>query len=167
MAYPNRVFISLDEENDGYQYLLMKDWRQDDGSRFNLSDARDLKSALEECDEREVKRRLLDRLLNMRIFALVIGVKTRFLNGFENWELQQALALGLPMIAVNLNGNRTQDEMRCPFILQGALVVHIGFTPRIFQYALEHWPIEFYRLKSQGVKCPRHYEEEVYRRLGQ
>ena len=96
----------------------------------------------------------------------LIGQQTRYLYRFLRWELEQSLSLGLPIIGVNLNGKRSQDIDRCPPVIRDELVAYASFNSAILQYALENWPAEFNRLKSQGVIGPRYYKEGVYRRLG-
>ena len=166
MAYRNKVFISFDGDNDIHYYRLMRAWKQNDKTPFNFYDAHDINTARDTSLEATIKRRLQERLANAKVFVSLIGEKTRYLYRFVRWELEQGLALELPMIGVNLNGNRSQDLDRCPPIIRDALVVYVSFNTNILQYALENWPAEFERLKSQGVTGSRYYNNDVYRRLG-
>ena len=67
----------------------------------------------------------------------MIGNSTRYLYKFVRWEMEQALALNLPIIGVNLNGLRYQDTERCPPIIRDKLGIHISYNVAILQYALE------------------------------
>ena len=62
--------------------------------------------------------------------------------------MEQALALDLPIIGVNLNGLRYQDSERCPPIIRDKLAIHISYNPAILQYALENWPNDSFYFKT-------------------
>ena len=166
MAYRNKVFISFDGDNDIHYYRLMRAWKQNDNTDFHFVDAHDINTARDSSLEATIKRRLRERLLNAKIFVSLIGAHTRYLHKFVRWELQQGLALNIPMIGVNLNGVRSQDPNRCPPIIRHALVVHISFNTSILQHALETWPTEYHNLSTTGVSGPRYYSDNVYRQLG-
>ena len=166
MPYRSRVFISFDGDNDIHYYRLMKAWKQNDRSPFNFVDAHDINTARDTSTEETIKRRLAERLSNARVVVSLIGERTRYLYKFVRWELEQALARGLPIIGVNLNGRRFQDGDRYPPIIRDGLVVHVSFQPVILQHALENWPDEHARLRTQGTTGPRYYSNEVYKGLG-
>lgn len=166
MAYRSRVFISFDGDNDIHYYRLMRAWKQNDSTDFNFSDAHDINTARDTSLESTIKRRLRDRLANAKVLVSLIGSNTRYLYKFVRWELEHGLALGLPIIGVNLNGKRSQDLDRCPPVIRDALAVYTSFQPAILQHALENWPAEHRRLTQEGVAGPRYYTDEVYSRLG-
>lgn len=80
--------------------------------------------------------------------------------------MEQALYLGMPIIAVNLNGLREQDLERCPPIIRNELAVHISFNAAIMQYALENWYAQHMVYVRQGIASPHYYKSWVYRELG-
>ena len=95
----------------------------------------------------------------------LIGKNTRYLYKFVRWELEQSISLGLPIIGVNLNKERSQDPSLCPPVIRDELVVYVSYNTAIIQYALENWPTGFTRLRREGTKGPRYYKQEVYRDL--
>jgi len=165
MSYRNKIFVSFDGDNDIHYYRLMKAWKQNDNFSFNFFDAHDINTARDTSSEQTIKLRLRERLLNTKILVSLIGENTRYLYRFVRWELEQALSLGLPIIGVNLNNMRSQDSNRCPPVLRDELVVYVSFNAKILQHTLENWPAEFSRLKAQGVRGPRYYNDDVYRNL--
>ena len=165
MAYRNKVFISFDGDNDIHYYRLMRAWKQNDRTDFNFFDAHNINTARDTSQEATIKRRLRERLANAKVFVSLIGEKTRYLYKFVRWELEQGLALGLPMIGVNLNQMRSQDLERCPPVIRQALVIYVSFQPAILQHALEDWPAGYSRLKRAGKSGPWYYPDEVYRGL--
>jgi hypothetical protein len=109
---------------------------------------------------------LAERLRNSKIFVLLIGDKTRYLQKFVRWEIEQAISRGMPIIAVNLNGKRSKDAERCPPALGDALSVHVSFNPAIMQHALESWPASDDAYRREGKGGPYYYLDTVYKKLG-
>ena len=166
MPYRNKTFVSFDGDNDMHYYRLMCAWKRNDNIPFDFFDAHDLNTARDSSQEASIKRQLRTRLRNAKIVVSLIGEHTRYLYKFVRWELEQSLDLGLPIVAVNLNGRRSVDQHRCPPIIRERLVVHINFGSRIMQHALDTWPARFARLKEQGIDKPYYYVGDVYSRLG-
>ena len=165
MPYRNKTFVSFDGDTDIHYYRLMCAWKSNDNIPFKFFDAHDLNTARDTSQEATIKRQLRMRLLNAKIVVSLIGEHTRYLYKFVRWELEQSLDIGLPIVAVNLNGNRSVDRNRCPPIIRDKLVIHIGFGSRILRYALDNWPAQFAQLKQQGVDEPHYYADDVYSRL--
>ena len=166
MAYRNRVFVSFDGDKDIRYYRLMKAWRQNDNTAFNFHDAHDLFYARDTSLESSIKSRLGQRLASAKVFILLIGTSTRYLFKFVRWEIEQALRLKLPIIAVNLNKTRHFDSAFCPPLLSNELVMHVSFNSRINQQALETWPLKHRSLAATGARGPYYYEDTTYARFG-
>lgn len=166
MSYRNKTYVCFDGDTDMTYYRLMCAWKQNDGIPFSFYNAHDLNTARDSSQEASIKRQLRERLLNSRVFVVLVGERTRYLMKFVHWEIEQALSLGLPIIVVNLNGMRMQDLNRCPPIIREALAVHISFNARIMQHALENWPANCVTFSRQGKTGPHYYVPETYRTLG-
>ncbi|MBE9138508.1 TIR domain-containing protein [Nodosilinea sp. LEGE 07088] len=166
MPYRNKTYVCFDGDNDMHYYRLMQAWHQSDYSTFRLYNAHDLNSARDTSQEASIKRQLRERLLNTKVFVVLIGGQTRYLYKFVRWEMEQAISLNLPIIGVNLNGLRKQDPERCPPVIRNVLAVYISFNSRILEYALENWINLHYQYQKQGKGGPFYYEPETYQRLG-
>ncbi len=166
MAYRNKTFVSFDGDNDMRYYRLMCAWKQNDNIEFSFYDAHDLNSARDTSTEASIKRQLRERLKNSKVFILLVGEKTRYLYRFVRWEIEQAIDLNLPIIAVNVNGNRQKDDERCPPVLADQLAIHVSFNASILQHALENWPASHEAYRKEGKSGSYHYKTEVYTRLG-
>lgn len=158
--------MCFDADNDIHYYRLMLAWKQSDKTNFQFYDAHDLNRLLPTSNEETIKRKLRARLLNTKIFIVLIGQSTQYLYKFVRWEMEQALGLDIPIIAVNLNGKRQRDKDRCPPIIRDKLTIHVSFNARIVQYALEDWGTRYYKLKREGKSVPFRYPPEVYKRCG-
>ena len=166
MPYRNKTYVCFDADNDIHYYRLMLAWKQNDNTEFQFYNAHDLNRLLPTSNEETIKRKLRERLLNTKVFIVLIGESTQYLYKFVRWEMEQALGLDLPIIAVNLNGKRGQDKDRCPPIIRDKLVIHVSFNARIVQYVLERWATRYYELKQQGTCEPRYYPAKAYEELG-
>lgn len=166
MAYRNKTYVSFDADNDIHYYRLMQAWKQSDNTDFNFFDAHYLNRLLPTSSEETIKRKLRERLLNSKTFIILVGKQTRYLYKFVRWEMEQALKLDIPIIAVSLNGKRKMDPDRCPPIIREELAIHISFNARIVQYALENWETWHYRHKKEGKSGPFYYKASVYEELG-
>ena len=166
MAYRNKIYVCFDGDNDMHYYRLMQAWHQNDRTPFSFYNAHDLNSARDTSQVESIKRQLRIRLNNSKVMVLLIGERTRYLTKFVRWEMEQALQLSMPIIAVNLNGLRWRDDDRCPPVIRVELVMHISFNPAIMQLALEEWPGVYQALMREGRTGPFYYFPEVYRHLG-
>lgn len=166
MPYRNKVFVSFDGDNDINYYRLMLAWKQSDHTTFNFYNAHDVSSARDTSLEETIKRSLRLRLKETKVFVLLVGKSTKYLYKFVKWEIEQALAMGLPIICVNLNGTRHQDATNCPAVLRGELAMHVSFNTKIIEFALDHWPAQFTQLKAQNSTGPYYYNDQIYTNLG-
>lgn len=166
MSYRNKTYVCFDGDIDMNYYRLMCAWKQNDGINFDFYDAHDINYARDTSAEESIKRQLKERLKNTKVFVVLIGENTRNLYKFVRWEMDVALSMGLPIIAVNLNGSRYQDSERCPPIIRDQLAIHISFNAAIMQYALEHWPDIHDRFVKEGKTGPYTYTQDTYKQLG-
>ena len=165
MAYRNKFYVCFDSDNDIHYYWLMRAWEQDDGTKFNFYDAYDLNTTYNANFKEVVKSQLRARIQDKKAFVVLIGERTRYLQ-FVQWEIKEALALGLPIICVNLNGLRHRDLVRCPPIVSDRLSVHIDFNAVTLQHALDTWPEKHYSLGQLEDSSPYYYKQSDYLALG-
>lgn len=166
MAYKNKVYVAFDADSDIRYYRLMTAWKQNDNTYFHFYNSHDLNNIWYASNEQTIKRRLRERLNNTKVFILLIGEKTKFLYRYVRWEIEQALNLGIPIIAVNLNGERWIDEDKCPPILKNELAIHVSFNSKIIQKSLENWGNYHKEMKKEGRSGPFYYNKDIYKSLG-
>jgi len=166
VAYRNKTYVCFDGDNDIHYYRLMQAWHQNDYTPFQFYNAHEINTARDSSQEASIKNQLRQRLLNSKLFVVLIGSNTRYLTKFVKWEMEQALAMNLPIIGVNLNGQRQQDVQRCPPTIKDELAVYISFNARILQYALEDWPANHASLRAQHKTGPFYYQAQIYTGFG-
>lgn len=164
MSYRNKTYVAFDGDSDIKYYRLMRAWKKTDGSAFNFYDAHDINTARDSSQEESIKKQLRIRMDNSKVFVLLIGKNTRYLRKFVKWEIETAIRLGLPIIAVNLNGSKSKDNL-CPASLDGELAIFIPFGKQITQYALENWPNCYFLHKNAGQIGAYYYKDNVYKKL--
>ena len=166
MSYRNKTYVIFDGDNDMWAYKYMRGWKSNYRIDFNFHDAHDLLPLTSRAiDESYIKSRLWDRFKSAKQVIIIIGESTKYLRKYVKWEIEVALSLNLPIIAVNLNNIKGQDNTRVPVILRDEYVVHIPFKAKIIKYALDNFPHEFEK-RNPWDKGPRYYPETVYRNLG-
>lgn len=165
MAYRNKVYVSMDADNDIRYYYLMKAWRQNDNTEFYFNDAHDINNILDKSEE-SIKAGLQQRFRNTKVFVLLVGEHTRYLYKYVRWEIEEAIKRKLPCIVVNLDGKRSMNNEKCPPIIRDELAVHISFNSKILQYALENWTVSDEIYRKEGKTGAYYYKDEVYKRLG-
>jgi hypothetical protein len=165
MAYRNKTYICFDGDTDMRYYRLMTAWAENENFTFNFHNAHDLNTARDSSQEESIKRQLRERFANSKLLVVLIGEKTRLLTKFVKWEMEVALKLDLPIVGVNLNGNRGRDEL-CPPTIKEALAIYVPFGAKIVEYAMTNWPSSHVTFKAEGKSGPYFYKEETYKSLG-
>lgn len=166
MAYRNKTYVAFDGDTDIRSYWLMKAWKQNDNTDFNFHDAHAIKQARDSSTEETIKRSLRERMNNSKVFVLLVGQNTKNLYRFVRWEIELALSMNLPIIVVNLNQMRSHDNQLCPPILRDKLAMHISFSPKIMQFALEAWATWHYEHQRNGKTGAFYYNNAIYQELG-
>jgi len=165
MSYKNKTYIIFDGDNDKWAYARMKGWKALKNIDFDFENAHDAYPLTDRAnDETYIKSILRKRFATAAQVVVIIGEKTKNLYKYVRWELEVVQELGLPIIAVNLNGKRTQDSQLCPAIIKDEYVVHIPFKLQIIKYALDNFPSEFKKKETKAVGS-RNYPDTVYDKL--
>jgi len=166
MPYANKAYVAFDADNDIRYYRLMQAWKKIDGSSFGFYDAHDLTNIMSWSSEETIKSSLRERLKNTKVFLILIGDRTKYHHKFVRWEIEQAIKMDIPIIAVNLNGKRKKDTELCPAVLNDKLVLHVSFNKSILQKAIGQWPNLYVSYKRDGNIDDFSYNSSVYQSLG-
>jgi hypothetical protein len=143
----------------------MTAWKDNEDHDFNFHDAHDINTARDSSQEESIKRQLRERFANSKLLIVLIGEKTALLSKFVKWEMEVALRLDLPIVAVNLNGSRVKDG-RCPPAIRDELVMFVPFRQKIVAYAMDNWPDQYARCRREGKTGWYYYTDETYQQLG-
>jgi|ERR1051325_886361 hypothetical protein len=165
MGYRNKTYIIFDGENDMWAYRYMRGWKVNRNIDFDFHDAHDINTLTDLASPDTVRKKLRERFSSGKQAVVLIGQNTSHKHRFVRWEMDVALNLGLPIVAVNLNNKRQMDPNLCPPILRGEYVIHVAFRARIIKYALDNFPY-FHARQIQYPGKDWYYPDNVYRQLG-
>jgi hypothetical protein len=166
MSYKNKTYVAFDGDEDIKYYRLMTAWKSNENIGFNFYDAHDLNSARDTSTEDSIKAQLRIRMANAKQMVLLAGKKTKYLRKFVPWEIELARKKDIPIIVANLNGKRGYDPERCPSAVGSEIyTIHVSFNSKIIQYALDHFPANYYSNKATK-KGNYEYNDSVYEQLG-
>lgn len=166
MAYRNKTYVCFDGDSDIHYYRLMLAWKRNNGLSFDFHDAHDLNTARDSSQEDSIKRQLKQRLDNAKLLVVLIGEQTRHLYKFVRWEMEQAIAMDIPIVGVNLNGERCLDKKRCPPVIREELAVYTSFNAAILGHAIDNWPSSHAAYRTQNKTGPYYFYDSVYSSLG-
>ncbi len=158
----NKTYVAFDADNDIRYYRLMQAWKKSDRTSFNFYDAHDLNNLMSWSSEETIKAKLAERLINTKIFILLVGSNTKYLYKFVRWEIEQAMKRAIPIVVVNLNGVKHMDPENCPSIVKEALAVHVSFSQKAMEYAIQNWGSSDLAYRREGKSGPYYYNESVY-----
>lgn len=120
MSYKNKTYIAFDAGTDIHIYRLMTAWKENEKIDFNFHNAHDLNNLRDSSSEEQIKRKLKERLLNTKQVIVLVGENTKNLYKFVRWEIEVAIDLKLPIIAVNLDKNNDSTDKTPPILLKSA-----------------------------------------------
>jgi hypothetical protein len=165
MGYRNKTYVIFDGDSDMWAYAYLKGWKSNENMNFNFYDAHDIRPLSDRASEETVRTALRQRFANAKQVVVLVGENTKNLYRFVRWEIEIAQKLDLPIIVVNLNGEREMDPDRCPPVLRDWVAAHVAFKAKVIQHALDNYPDEYRRIQASSSGY-RYYSDEVYRQLG-
>jgi hypothetical protein len=166
MAYRNKTYVCFDADSDIDYYKAMQSWKATDHIDFNFYDAHDLNNIRETSNEDTIKRRLRERFRDTKLLIVLVGNQTRFHYKYVRWEIEVALKLEIPIIAVNIINSETNIYDKYPPILRDELVLNIQYNRTLIKYSIDNWIDTYNSLKSKEDISNKVWNEQVYRNLG-
>ncbi|WP_087099401.1 TIR domain-containing protein [Nocardiopsis sp. JB363] len=170
MVYRNKTYVAFAGE-DLHCYRLMEAWRDNKNIDFNFFDAHDICTARDSSRPETIRRRLRDRIVNAKQVVMLISDTTKPKAGrstsFLFYEVEQIVKLDLPVVFVNLNGNRGSQTGKLPTMLRERYTMSVSFQPKIIKYALDDYVAKFQgNSRVDGKSGPYFYKGTVYDELG-
>jgi hypothetical protein len=158
------TYVAFDGDKDIWAYRFMRGWSANKRIDFELLDAHDLDNMTDRArGETYVKSKLRERMSRSTAVIVLVGESTKFLHKYVRWEIDLAIELGLPLIAVNLNETPGLDTDRCPAILRDTCAVHIPFKLAAIMHALSNWPSKYHSLTQTERTGSWTYSESLMR----
>ncbi len=165
MSYRNKTYIIFDADNDMKDYRLMTAWKENKKIDFNFHNAHDVYSVnknhmdkLRAIDKKEgtsreetyIKGKLKERLNDTKQVLVLVGDSTKDLYKFVRWEIEIAIEMDIPIIAVNLN-KKSEVHDGTPAILKDkAYFASTSFKMDKIKEALDKFPND-YKIYSKSL----------------
>ncbi len=146
----NKTYICFDADTDMWAYKFMKGWKALDHIDFDFDNAHELNNLRDGSTEQTIKPKLRERLKYTKIMLVLVGDNTKNLHRFVRWEQEVALSMGIPIVAVYLNGSKSRDNNVCPSIIRDELVLHIPYKLATCRWAIDYWPAKYQAYKQEG-----------------
>ena len=150
MSYRNKTYIAFDADTDIHWYRLMTAWNAKENTDFNFHNAHELNNLRAGSSEQTIKIKLRERMKNTRQVIVLVGESTKNLYKFVRWEIEVAINMGLPIIAVNLNKANGATGYTPPILEKEAYFVSVPFEIAKIKYALDNFPNEHYKNKHSA-----------------
>ncbi|GAB6069906.1 TIR domain-containing protein [Thiomicrorhabdus hydrogeniphila] len=157
MSYRNKTYIIFDADSDMHYYRLMTAWNNNDKFVFNFHNAHDLNSLTYRASEEQIKRKLRERMAQTKQVIVLVGESTKNLHKFVRWEIEVAISMDLPIIAVNLDKSNSATAKTPPILKNESYFVSVPFEVLKVKYALDNFPSEYHREKN-NVPSSRNYD---------
>lgn len=152
-----RVYVCFDADEDMSYYNTLKMWDKKNKIDFHFNNAHELNN-IRIFDEKNIKRNLRDRLSKTKLMIVLVGEKTKKLYKYVRWEIEVAMDMDIPIIAVNLNNKNGIDEKRCPPIMKSKPIVHVPFNMEALSHSINNWP-EYYKIAVSKKQENLYYKE--------
>lgn len=168
MAYRNKTYVCFDADQDIKYYRMLLAWSENDKFDFEMYNAHEINNLRNNSSEETIKGKLLERLKNSKVMIVLVGENTKYLYKYVRWEIEKAIELGIPIIAVNIvedskgKYNRKLDDIHCPKILKETMALHIAFREKILSKAIQEWPSAYKDPKFSYY----YYKDYIYSSLG-
>ena len=150
MSYRNKTYIIFDADNDIHWYRLMTAWNAKEHTDFNFHNAHDLNNLRAGSSEITIKNKLRERMKNTKQALVLVGDSTKFLYKFVRWEMDIAIEMDIPIIAVNLNKANGKHANTPPILSKKAYFVSVPFEMKKIKYSLDNFPNEYHKNKHKA-----------------
>ena len=165
MSYKNKTYIIFDADNDMKYYRLMTAWKKNEKIDFDFHNAHDIYSVnknhmekLRKLDKKEgtsreetyIKGKLKERLNDTKQVLVLVGDSTKDLYKYVRWEIEVAINMDIPIIAVNLNKVNKAHVKTPPILKNEAYFVSVPYEVKKIKYALDHFPNFYHKNKNQA-----------------
>jgi hypothetical protein len=140
MSYRNKTYIAFDADTDISWYRLMTAWKVKKAIEFDFHDAHDLNNLTTKASDEQIYKKLRERMANSKQLIVLVGENTKNLHKFVRWEIEIAIKMELPIIAVNLDGADGSTSKTPPILKNNAYFISVPFEAKKVRYALDNFP---------------------------
>lgn len=166
MNIPN-IYVAIDASNDLKYYEAFKHMIDNNGDNYNFFDGIDYFKELDKTPDDMLKFKIQKNLERADVVVVLLTKTLKSMRRFSKWQVEHAVNIGIPIIAVNPNRIRSADFDVCPTILKTHLSLHIPYDANAFKVAVRNWPAshkEHMKNEKEQRKIYK-YAESVYAQI--
>ena len=147
----------------------MEAWRENENIDFDFFDAHDLYVSRDTSKPETIKANLRERMKTAKQFVLLGSAEAKKKGGdgtsFLAYEIETMISLGLPVVVVNLDGDRKVDKnfIPKPLLDSDYYTMSVSYQPQIIKSDTDNYATEFASSDNTG---PYNYKASVYESLG-
>jgi len=155
MSYKNKTYVVFNADypaggGDIGHYRLMTAWKANNGIDFDFHNAHELNNLTINASDAQIYRKLRERMNNTKQLVVLVGDHTKNLYKFVRWEIEIAIDMDIPIVAVNLDKSNG-STLKTPAILKdNCYFVSVPFELKKIKYALDNFPAEYHQSKSSA-----------------
>lgn len=155
MSYRNKTYIIFNadypkDNGDIRDYRMMTAWKENEKIDFDFHNAHDLNNLTATASDDQIKRKLRDRMNNSKQVIVLVGDNTKNLYKFVRWEIEIAIEMDIPIIAVNLDNSNGQTLKTPPILKNKCYFVSVPYGIKKIKYALDQFPSFYHKNKTSG-----------------
>lgn len=162
-----KIYIAVDAANDVKYLEEFKIKVKQDSSDYIFFDGVDYFKELDKTSDDILKLKIQKNLERADIIIVLLTKTFKSMRKFSKWQLEHAINVGKPIIAVNPNRIRSVDYDVCPTILKSRLSLHVPYDKTAIELAIANWPASHYEhMKNEKeIKKTYKYAESVYSQI--
>lgn len=163
MSYRNKTYVVFnanypDGQGDMAYYRTMQMWKANDNIDFDFHNAHDLNNLQDGSSDDTIYRKLRERMKNTKQLVVLVGEHTKNLYKFVRWEIEIAINMDIPIIAVHLDKTNGSSDKIPPILRDKCYFVNVPFEQKKIKYALDEFPDAFHKNKSDAPSS-RYYKD--------
>lgn len=166
MEQPN-IYVAMDASKDIKYYEEFKLMLRNNGVKHNIFDGIDYYKEFDKTPDDVLKFKIQKNLERADVIVVLLSKTLKSMRKFSKWQIEHAVNIGKPIIAVNPNRIRSVDYDVCPTILKSHLSLHIPYDAVVFELAVMNWPKsheEHMKNEKEQRKIYK-YAESVYQQI--
>lgn len=163
MSYRNKTYIIFNadypkDDGDIKEYHLMCEWKDNDKIDFDFHNAHDLNNLRDGSSEKTIKDKLRARMKNSKQAIVLVGEHTKNLYKFVRWEIEIAIEMDIPIIAVHLDKTNGSSDKTPPIVRDKCYFLNVPFEQKKIKYGLDVFP-EYYHKNKGDRPSSRYYAD--------
>lgn len=165
MAYTGKIYVIYDSQANAGAYAKLKEFKQSDGSNFDIYDGVKFLKSLDKVSDEELKDAIFANMDLADAVIVLLSKNVKSMRKFIKWQIEYAVNKKMVLMSMNCNRVRSLDYDVTPTILKNRLSLFLPYDEKALELALANWPESFASHVKNGDNSPVRYSMDVYYQL--